>query len=184
VKISVFPALFGVVLISSCSLTQDPGSYSSGICPADQKECSKTCVSVNDVTHGCGDRNTCQPCDLLGANAKCVAGTCVVESCLSGNLDCNADPTDGCEIDTTSDPLNCGFCDHVCTVASATATPTCQASLCSATCRQGYADCKGMPHACETHVEADDANCGSCNMVCPKNSTCIANQCTASTGAR
>jgi hypothetical protein len=182
-KISLFYALSLAVVPVSCSLSLDPGSYWSGVCPSGQKACSEVCVDVNDVTHGCGNPNSCESCDLLGANAKCVAGACVIDSCMSGSLDCNSDTTDGCEIDSTTDPLNCGYCGHVCTVMSQTATATCQASLCSAICRQGYADCNDQPHACETHVEADDSNCGSCGNLCPNKTKCIASKCKAITAS-
>lgn len=39
---------------------------------------------------------------------------CTFEACVSGWENCNGDATDGCEVDVTSDPGNCGNCGSVC----------------------------------------------------------------------
>jgi hypothetical protein len=44
--------------------------------------------------------------------------------CDPGTGDCNHDPVDGCETDTTANPAHCGTCDHDCLGAS------CVASVC------------------------------------------------------
>jgi hypothetical protein len=44
--------------------------------------------------------------------------------CDPGTGDCNGDPSDGCETDTTSNPLHCGACGHDCLEG------TCVGSLC------------------------------------------------------
>src|SRR5256886_10278521 len=43
------------------------------------------------------------------ATATCVNSSCSF-TCDAGFADCNNLPQDGCEIDTTSDPKNCGGC--------------------------------------------------------------------------
>ena len=73
------------------------------------------CVDVsNDVDHCgvCGNR-----CTINGARERqmpaCDFGKCEFQ-CLDGWADCNGSPIDGCEIDTKSDPRNCGGCGVAC----------------------------------------------------------------------
>ena len=47
-------------------------------------------------------------------------------SCAAGTGDCNNDPGDGCETDTTSSLAHCGWCGHACGGGS------CTASVCDA----------------------------------------------------
>ncbi|RYE91258.1 MAG: VWA domain-containing protein, partial [Myxococcales bacterium] len=67
--------------------------------------------TTNDVFHCgyCG--HTCA--DGPGNPAACVNGVCTV-ACQGTLSDCNLTASDGCEVDTTSDPLNCGSCGNVC----------------------------------------------------------------------
>lgn len=45
--------------------------------------------------------------------AVCDFGKCV-PGCVAGRADCNGAESDGCEIDTNSDPRNCGGCGITC----------------------------------------------------------------------
>lgn len=47
------------------------------------------------------------------AGTECVMGTCV-NMCESGTGDCDSDPSNGCEVDVTSDNAHCGGCGVVC----------------------------------------------------------------------
>lgn len=58
-------------------------------------------------------------CALPGAIATCAAGACTVASCLGGALDCNGDPSDGCEVDSSSSTAHCGRCNNPCATCTA-----------------------------------------------------------------
>jgi len=77
---------------------------------------------VNGVPQGsCEDlsssRTNCGACGVscigYGTNQVCDFGKCV-RDCIDGFADCNGAESDGCEIDTKSDPRNCGGCGITC----------------------------------------------------------------------
>ena len=72
-------------------------------CPAGTLNCDlvQDCEAVWTVEH-CGTCNNKCPAQA-NANAVCVNGGCALE-CLTGFLDCNSDPTDGCEVQSTACP--------------------------------------------------------------------------------
>lgn len=57
-------------------------------------------------------------CSFPHATAVCD-GMCALGSCDPGYLDCDADASNGCEIDSTADRQNCGSCGNVCTLPNA-----------------------------------------------------------------
>lgn len=67
--------------------------------------CETDTTASRDHCGGCG-----KPCAPKNASGACALGVCKVGSCSSGFGDCNGDPTDGCEVDLTNDPKNCGAC--------------------------------------------------------------------------
>jgi hypothetical protein len=92
--------------------------------------CVPTCESVGLAdcgTAGCRDLRSevdyCGSCSNKCPAPKdhqrraCHKGTCELE-CLPGFADCNGDPSDGCEIDLTAHPANCGACGNRCDVAA------------------------------------------------------------------
>ncbi len=116
------------------------------------------------------DINNCgickQVCALPNADPQCIAGECQIKICKLGFKDCNNKPSDGCEINTTNDNLNCGDCNIECLVDYA--KTKCDNSKCVIeSCNLGYADCDGnYETGCETDILSDDNNCGSCNKKC------------------
>jgi hypothetical protein len=70
----------------------------------------------SDVEH-CGSCNNGCPLPQAHQRQTCHKGTCELE-CLPGFADCNGDPTDGCEIDTTIHAGNCGGCGIRCDIAA------------------------------------------------------------------
>lgn len=97
--------------IGSCS-----GSTCSIQCDATHADCDKSVVDgcEADLTSPatCGScTNACKA--PSNATATCTGTTCGFQ-CLAGFSDCNMSAVDGCEIDTTSDPKNCGMCGHDC----------------------------------------------------------------------
>jgi hypothetical protein len=57
--------------------------------------------------------------------SSCTAGMCMIAMCDTGYADCNKVVSDGCEVDTLTDPKNCGFCANVCAMGA-----TCVAGMC------------------------------------------------------
>ncbi len=119
------------------------------------------------------DPNNCGECgivcDLPNADYSCQGGFCHVDQCHTGFRDCNDDPTDGCEIDITSDPNNCGACYNTCFVDHGTAV--CVNGFCEIdTCDDGYVDC--LSGTCEDWT--NNATCGSTCQDCGADSVCFA----------
>ncbi|MGC8928112.1 MAG: hypothetical protein ACP5QK_09355 [Myxococcota bacterium] len=117
-------------------------------------------------------------CNLPNAQPKCVNKSCAIDYCIGTYRDCNGNPVDGCEIDSSNDINNCGNCGNKCTVANGTAK--CENSSCDiASCNIGYRDCKnGYLDGCETNITNDVNNCGSCGNICniPPNASSVACQ--------
>lgn len=70
----------------------------------------------------CGQPCQCQPQHGVG---QCINGICTLISCDNGFGDCNRDPRDGCEVDLTSDPKDCGACGNACPPMKACARGAC-----------------------------------------------------------
>jgi hypothetical protein len=141
--------------------------------------CSLTCLDGKgncdgDATNGCEtnlktDANHCgacdTPCDLPHATSTCNGGACVVGTCTPPYADCDGDPTNGCEVNTSTDTNNCTMCGNVC--PGTNGTPSCVASACQITCADGYSDCDANTvNGCEKKTSADVNNCGACGKVC------------------
>jgi hypothetical protein len=94
-------------------------------------------------------------------SAAGAAGSGSVVNCPAGRADCNGDPTDGCEQDTTNSSENCGACGHGCE-AGPNQTATCTDSVCGTVCHLGFDDCDATAPGCETDTGNDPAHCGSC----------------------
>jgi hypothetical protein len=91
--------------------------------------------------------------------------------CVEGKGDCDGDPSNGCETNTSSDEKNCAGCGKVC--PSVNGTPYCASSTCQITCTDGFADCDGdRGNGCETNTNKDVLNCNGCGKTCDgKNGT-------------
>jgi hypothetical protein len=152
------------------------GAGGTSSCTIDQKLCATECVSKSDPQFGCVGTD-CSPCSFTQASVTgCdTSGTCTIIKCNSGYGDCDGDANDGCETDLGSDPDNCGACNNGCN--SSNATPSCVSSTCQLNCNSGYGNCDGnVANGCETNLQADTANCGSCGHGCGshgcKNGSC------------
>jgi hypothetical protein len=83
------------------------GTCVSG-CASGQQRCGASCVDTSaDIAHcgGCDRR-----CAVSNGAPRCEAGVCRVLACNAGFADCDGNPANGCEVNTRTDPMNCGGC--------------------------------------------------------------------------
>ncbi|HEX4478115.1 MAG TPA: hypothetical protein VH142_23685, partial [Polyangiaceae bacterium] len=125
------------------------------------------CVDLDVTPDHCG---TCSvACASTGAlTVTCVTGVCK-PTCDKDHADCNKAGTDGCEIDTQTDPNNCGACGHVC-AGSGASQVACVAGVCKPICATGFGDCStpsssSTDDGCETSLNAP-TSCGGCGRDC------------------
>ena len=101
----------------------------SGVCNGGMCVTPSCTDGIKDGTEtdiDCGG-GTCPPCAVgkmcalasdcvapPNATPGCSGGTCGVGSCSGGFANCDNMPTNGCEVSTNTDPMNCGSCGHVC----------------------------------------------------------------------
>jgi hypothetical protein len=133
-------------------------------CPNSQAECNGTCTNTAVDTNNCGScGNECNS----GPNGTgtCLSGSCQIV-CNAGFKNCDGNPSNGCETNVSSDPNNCGACGNQCNAQHG--TPACVSGLCAiVACNSGFKDCDGNPsNGCETNVNSDANNCGSCGNEC------------------
>ena len=142
-------------------------------CDEDRADCSggvvngcETHTSIS-VLHCGGCDNACpQP---SRGKAACIRGECGVSPCREPLADCNNDysdaESDGCETDTTSDPLHCGGCGSEC--AYPNAIGRCKDGGCELQrCEPGFADCnEDVEDGCETRL-GTVSTCGGCGDTC------------------
>lgn len=78
------------------------------MCAAGEAYCPTGCA---DLLY---DKANCGACsERCAGNEVCEKGICIL-SCPPGKADCNADPSDGCEVDTLRNPRHCGGCGNRC----------------------------------------------------------------------
>ncbi len=122
---------------------------------------------------GCGTSCPSGP----ASTATCTAMVCGL-TCDAGALDCDMDPSTGCEAVAATDPLNCGVCGRRCAPREH-APATCSAGVCGTSCESGWTDCNAMlGDGCEVHTAVDVSNCGACGHVCPLTTdACVRGDC-------
>lgn len=129
----------------------------TGPCTANRSNCD------NDTSNGCEvdlstDHANCGACGSACASDKsCIQGQCAYASitCDTGYANCNASLTDGCEVNTATDSLNCGTCANVCQTGTSCVAGVCQPPT-------GLTLCGAVA----VNLLTDPANCGGCGLVC------------------
>jgi hypothetical protein len=104
-----------------------PGlTYCEAGCSGD--ECKGVCVDLTSNPSHCGACGARCPSNVLSDDHRhiCSYGTCTMR-CGDGYADCNNSESDGCEVNTNSDPRNCGSCGNAC---DAVAGQACVAGRC------------------------------------------------------
>jgi hypothetical protein len=103
------------------------GAVPTCSCPGGQTYCPYFWIELGDTTlYFAGrctdvgsDRENCgacyHSCPYATAHSAptCTYGMCG-RQCAKGWADCNGNPVDDCEVNTDSDPRNCGGCGNVC----------------------------------------------------------------------
>jgi len=149
-------------------------------CGALQKSCGGNCVDLDDPAYGCGPTD-CSPCPAPPHMSTVCQGTqCAAGTCSQGWTNCNTSTDDGCEVQTSSDPDNCGACGDAC---SGYHVPTriCSNGECVGACGSHYEDCNNdrLTDGCETDIDTDTDHCGACGRACSTDNVTGALSCAA-----
>ncbi|MBL8683386.1 MAG: hypothetical protein JNK05_29730 [Myxococcales bacterium] len=159
-----------------CAVANGVPACVAGMCRVGR--CSPGFENCDNIdANGCeanttNDPSNCGGCSrvcgmLANSTPSCSMGVCGIGMCLAGFADCNRVATDGCEVNTRTNAMNCGACGRTCNLANATSD--CTDGACRLVrCNPGFADCDGNPlNGCETNTNTDIDHCGGCGRVCP-----------------
>jgi hypothetical protein len=138
-------------------------------CLAPYATCSKTpsflCgTNLKTDPANCGAcGNSCQGFEGVNLSSRCIDGACAFECMIkSGPMgeahefrNCNGVLDDGCEVNVSFDPANCGVCGNACAPGERCINGKCG-------CTAGKIDCNGR---C-TDPRFDDNNCSACGIQC------------------
>jgi hypothetical protein len=142
--------------------------------------CGALCLSNSSVS-SCG--SSCSACsNVVNGTPGCNGTSCDIGSCNSGYVNCSGVVSDGCNVDTQTDPNNCNGCKNVCSVPNATAA--CTNGTCAiGSCNAGYQDCNhSASDGCEIDTQTDSNNCGTCGHACSGGETCSGGSCACGGG--
>ncbi len=160
-------ALGQVCQAGACRITACPsGTYDCNGIPGDG------CELADGITH-CGGCNTsCMTAFVTGA--MCVTGICQITECANGRANCDGNPLNGCEVDTSSSDQHCGGCAGMGGVACGGVPggrTTCFGGVCTvSSCGANLQDCNGnSADGCEANTEISAEHCGACFRNCEPN---------------
>ncbi|TVR04524.1 MAG: hypothetical protein EA398_01865 [Deltaproteobacteria bacterium] len=143
-----------------CAVLDETPGTSCGYCGTGEWTCDgASSVRCIGATNPSTDSANCGSCGLqCPPDTVCFGGEC---QCSGGQTLCGIT----C-VNLANDAENCGSCGNGCFFANATAA--CTARNCTiAACFEGFRNCDGnQATGCETNVNQDVNNCGSCNTVC------------------
>ena len=145
--------------------------------------CGETCADLaSDVEH-CGACN--RPCEVLNGVPSCVEGRCAIGACEDGFVDCDGDPTNGCESDLR-DPESCALCGNVCEATETCAVAGCVCAIDDEDEEQGALTCGELESCCPdagcVNFAVDPDNCGSCGNECGLGEYCCEGRCSRTAG--
>jgi len=156
-----------------CSLAHATAGCASGgctiaTCQTGYKDCNGLPGDGCEVNTQ-GDVNNCgacgNVCSVTNGSAGCSLGACTVVSCNTGFADCDGVVANGCEVNTTSNPADCGGCGNACLLKCApeVASTQCVNSACQIlSCDTGYADFDQVcTDGCECKESSTQSACGN-----------------------
>ena len=148
----------------SCSGGICVGACGMGLpCPLGLTCCSASCAKTASDPKNCGGCGIfCAP--VVNGATACVASACHISACNPGFADCDKQVGDGCEVNTGTDPKNCGTCGNACAAGASCLAGTCQAVNCQMTGCPAGSSCCGTKCVGTSN---DLANCGGCGNACP-----------------
>jgi hypothetical protein len=161
-----------ICLFANADAKCDAGACGIQACKAGFADCD------GDATNGCevnldNDPLHCGACTTPctpkpNVEPSCVARVCLAGPCKTGFADCDADATNGCEVDLFGDASNCGACGRACS-SLAFASTVCTGATCAiGACNAGHDDCDhSVWSGCEADLATNVRNCGACGNVCP-----------------
>ncbi|HEX6273371.1 MAG TPA: hypothetical protein VFZ53_10030, partial [Polyangiaceae bacterium] len=156
------------------------GRCVAGICQRDQclpnfGDCDtnpSNCESDFRTDEGdCG--NCATSCVATGTSSQgneCISGTCTPR-CDATHANCDTQGPNGCEINTSTDSMNCGGCNMPCPAGR-----TCSGATC--VCTGGLTSCSG---AC-VNTTNNATHCGACGNTCTGGRTCVNSVCQCPAG--
>jgi hypothetical protein len=120
--------------------------------------------------------------DRVLSPSEVAAHSAAVTSCAPGLADCDGNVSNGCETDVSTAVSSCGACGRMCNLPNS--TPTCVSGQCGvAACSAGFGNCdSNASNGCETTLNTDRLNCGSCGRVCAAGQSCAAGACAVRCG--
>eukprot|EP01112_Ceratiomyxa_fruticulosa_P003362 TRINITY_DN1371_c0_g1_i3.p1 TRINITY_DN1371_c0_g1~~TRINITY_DN1371_c0_g1_i3.p1 ORF type:complete len:675 (-),score=106.85 TRINITY_DN1371_c0_g1_i3:172-2196(-) len=148
--------------ILSCS----NGFFDCNLLSADG--CEVTSAMVSDNNDMCGScTNNCSALANV-ASTSCSGGICQIAKCADGWANVDGVPSNGCEVDLTTDVHNCGSVGNNCHSLNNVQGVHCANSFCVVdSCANGFGNCDGIVgNGCETNTTNDFSNCGACGHVC------------------
>ncbi len=146
-------------------------------CPNNDSCCDGVCVDLNRSADHCGAcGRSCYLPNVTGVG--CSNSRCFNQGCEQyfGNCD-GALESNGCEVNHSFSPQNCGSCGRVC--AGTPHRPgICVLLSCSqGPCEDGWGECDGnYSNGCERALTTS-SDCGRCNVACASNQSCTGGTC-------
>ena len=124
--------------------------------------CETNLQNDDENCGACG--NSCGNFEAINMGSRCVKGACAFECLPDGRAtdgymefrNCNNLIDDGCEINITEDPANCGACGNACAAGVRCINGRCGCP------RPAMTDCNG---SCRD-TRCDNDNCGACGNRC------------------
>jgi hypothetical protein len=138
------------------------------LCNGTDDDCDDDTDEDFDLDTDVSNCGTCgNSCVAARATPACETGVCVIGTCDQGFADCNAQISDGCEVNLDSDVNNCGACGVACHDGY------CVSGVCEIACPRGKDICGDECVDLESNAE----HCGACEHRCASDQECINGEC-------